>query len=171
MSAAYTLEPLRESEIPEISRLARAIWRGHYTKIIGAAQVEYMLQNKYDSDDLKPYLSAYERWFDVLRVNGELAGFLRCSKHSPVALKLEEIYLASEHRGTGLGKALLLRAEALAHENGLGAVFLYVNRGNLNTVAAYRKSGFVVTESKVIDIGGGFVMDDYRMEKVLTPGQ
>ena len=43
--------------------------------------------------------------------------------------------------------------------------------GNLNTVAAYRKSGFVVTESKVIDIGGGFVMDDYRMEKVLTRGQ
>jgi ribosomal protein S18 acetylase RimI-like enzyme len=171
MATAYTVEPLRESEIPEIGRLARAIWRGHYTTIIGAAQVEYMLQEKYTLDDLKPCLSAAERWFDVLRVNGELAGFLRCSKHSSEALKLEEIYLASEHRGTGLGKVLLLRAEELARENGLGTVFLYVNRGNLNSVAAYRRSGFVVTERKVIDIGSGFVMDDYRMEQVLTPAQ
>lgn len=66
---------------------------------------------------------------------------------------------------------LLLRAEELARENGLGTVFLYVNRGNLNSVAAYRRSGFVVTERKVIDIGSGFVMDDYRMEQVLTPAQ
>lgn len=104
-------------------------------------------------------------------MNGELAGFLRCSKRSSEAMKLEEIYLASEHRGTGLGKVLLLRAEELARENGLGVVYLHVNRADLNSVAAYRKTGFVATESKVIDTGSGAIMHDCRMEMVLTPAQ
>ena len=44
---------------------------------------------------------------------------------------------------------------------------LQVNRGNTQAIRAYRKYGFHVAESRVFDIGGGFVMDDHVMEKPL----
>jgi ribosomal protein S18 acetylase RimI-like enzyme len=42
-----------------------------------------------------------------------------------------------------------------------------VNKGNARAIAFYRKHGFDIAESVVVDIGGGFVMDDYVMGKEL----
>ena len=42
---------------------------------------------------------------------------------------------------------------------------LTVNKHNRNAIAAYGKYGFRVAESVVKDIGSGFVMDDYVMNK------
>ena len=44
-------------------------------------------------------------------------------------------------------------------------MFLYVNRKNETSISAYKSFGFAVTHSEVFDIGKGFVMDDFRMEK------
>jgi hypothetical protein len=41
-----------------------------------------------------------------------------------------------------------------------------MNRGAIN---AYKRWGFRITDEVVADIGEGFVMDDYRMEKLLPP--
>lgn len=57
--------------------------------------------------------------------------------------------------------------ESLAIEKELAMITLTVNRYNLDTIAAYKKLGFQITESMVQDIGNGFVMDDYRMEKAI----
>jgi ribosomal protein S18 acetylase RimI-like enzyme len=46
-------------------------------------------------------------------------------------------------------------------------VILAVNKRNTAAIGSYRKYGFVVRESIVDDIGHGFVMDDYVMEKKL----
>jgi hypothetical protein len=43
-------------------------------------------------------------------------------------------------------------------------MWLTVNKQN-PTLDWYRRRGFVCTGSLVQEIGGGFVMDDYRMEK------
>ena len=45
---------------------------------------------------------------------------------------------------------------------------LSVNKHNTRAIAAYRRNGFVIAESVVTDIGGGFVMDDYVMAKNLS---
>jgi hypothetical protein len=41
-----------------------------------------------------------------------------------------------------------------------------VNKGN-PAVSAYQRLGFRIAADLVMDIGGGFVMDDHRMEKSL----
>ena len=38
-----------------------------------------------------------------------------------------------------------------------------VNKRNQQALGAYRRYGFVIREEVVVDIGGGFVMDDYIM--------
>jgi ribosomal protein S18 acetylase RimI-like enzyme len=42
-----------------------------------------------------------------------------------------------------------------------------VNKRNERAINSYRKYGFAVRETVVDDIGGGFVMDDFIMEKKL----
>jgi ribosomal protein S18 acetylase RimI-like enzyme len=47
-------------------------------------------------------------------------------------------------------------------------LILSVNKRNTRALAAYRRNGFIITESVITDIGGGFVMDDYIMAKDLS---
>ena len=48
----------------------------------------------------------------------------------------------------------------------LRSAYLTVNRGNAKAIRAYERNGFKVVRTQVTDIGNGFVMDDYVMEKV-----
>jgi hypothetical protein len=45
----------------------------------------------------------------------------------------------------------------------LQKIILNVNKSNVKGITAYTRFGFKIIESKVIDFGGGFVMDDYIM--------
>jgi len=168
MQSTTSLQPLRLSEVPEIAALANSIWREHYTKIISNAQIEYMLQRKYTQADLQPYVGGTDRWFDVLRFEGTAIGFLRSSRTTPNELKIEEVYLSESQRSKGFGKLLLSHAEALARKLGCTTILLYVNRRNEQAIRAYRNTGYFVIEEKDFDIGNGFVMDDYLMEKSLV---
>ncbi len=42
-----------------------------------------------------------------------------------------------------------------------------VNKYNDRSINAYKRMGFAVVEEAVVDIGGGFIMDDYKMVKDL----
>ena len=47
------------------------------------------------------------------------------------------------------------------------ALYLNVNKHNENAIGFYRINGFSIVKEEVIDIGNGFVMDDYVFEKPL----
>jgi RimJ/RimL family protein N-acetyltransferase len=55
----------------------------------------------------------------------------------------------------------------LCKEKGYHKIWLTVNRFNENTIKVYEKKGFIKTRTQVADIGNGFVMDDYIMEKTI----
>ncbi|MBK9522102.1 MAG: GNAT family N-acetyltransferase [Rhodocyclaceae bacterium] len=167
MQQNISLTPICFAEIAEVGVLARSIWREHFTKIISEAQIEYMLEGRYTEADLVPYIDSTDRWFDVLRVDGVAAGFLRCIRTEPDEFKVEQIYLAQSQRGKGFGKYLLASAETRAQALSCRSIFLYVNRRNDEAIRAYRQFGFAIESEQVVDIGNGFVMDDYVMRKSL----
>ena len=78
--------------------------------------------------------------------------------------KLDKLYVHPDHRRRGLGAALLEQAKKWAQQAGETRLTLQVNRHNSLALSAYGTYGFVITEARVFDIGGGFVMDDYFME-------
>lgn len=80
---------------------------------------------------------------------------------------ISKVYLLKEHRGRGLCSATMRFYERLARERGLDALYLTVNKHNDMAIPAYKKLGFEVIDSVETDIGEGFVMDDYIMEKKL----
>ena len=82
-------------------------------------------------------------------------------------LFLSKLYIKKEYRGQGLGRQALEFVEHVAKQNKLIKITLTVNKNNLNSINAYLKTGFIKTEEVGTDIGGGFFMDDYVMEKNL----
>lgn len=164
-----TLLPLAPADIPAIRRLAHVIWPEAYASVIGRDQIDYMLAARCTDAALGAYVGAADRWFDVLRVAGEPAGYCSCAV-SPEkgVLKLEQLYLAAAHRGRGLGRLMLEHVEHHGRALGRHTVVLQVNRRNFPAIAFYRRTGFTVREAAVFDIGGGFVMDDFLMAKPLA---
>ena len=51
--------------------------------------------------------------------------------------------------------------------SGKSCIYLTVNKYNSGSIEVYKKLGFTVADQVVTDIGGGYVMDDYIMEKAL----
>ena len=65
------LEPLTEAHFATVARLAETIWRGHYTRIVGRAQVDYMLAGRYVPEKLRQSTrQPSDRWFELLIVRG-----------------------------------------------------------------------------------------------------
>ena len=83
------------------------------------------------------------------------------------ALFLSKIYVLSPLRGKGLGRSAMSYIADHAKQSGCRSVTLTVNKHNAASIAAYERMGFRKEEPVVKDIGGGFVMDDYRMRLLL----
>jgi ribosomal protein S18 acetylase RimI-like enzyme len=79
--------------------------------------------------------------------------------------QLGKVYLKRSCRGRGLGRAVLAFIEEESVARGVRELWLTVNKDNVDSIAFYQRLGFVVAEPLVMDIGNGFVMDDYRMVK------
>jgi RimJ/RimL family protein N-acetyltransferase len=149
-----------------ISVLAKNIWTEHYTPIIGLDQVNYMLekfqseiaiQNQINIDNYKYYLIIYEN---------TAIGYLSI-KNNDDALFLSKIYIDKSCRGKGFGKIAINFIEEQAKDLNCQTIYLTVNKYNINSIMAYQKIGFIKTEELFIDIGNGYVMDDFRMEKLI----
>lgn len=145
------------------------IWHQHYPSIITVEQIDYMLARMYALPQLLQDQANGVR-FDQLFLESELVGF---SAHGPISEpqtgKLHKLYVLPARHGKGLGLALLQAAEARGAAEGWKSLILQVNRRNDKALAFYRRNGFVVRECTVLDLGNGFVMDDYIMCKTLAP--
>jgi ribosomal protein S18 acetylase RimI-like enzyme len=163
-----SLDPISEADFATIKGLGETIWRTHYSTMISLEQIECMLADRYTPEKLRRYLNSATCWMDILRIDDVPAGYCSCAHTAkPGEMKLEQLYLLQEHRRKGLGGFMLRHMENRARSQGLQSIYLQVNKGNRDSIAVYRKFGFTVREEACFDIGGGFVMDDYVMEKRL----
>jgi ribosomal protein S18 acetylase RimI-like enzyme len=111
-------------------------------------------------------LESGKQWFEILWLGKKPVGYCSYSLTSnPGEVKLEQLYLLEECRGKGLGSLMLCHVEAEAQKKNAGLLMLQVNKRNENSIAIYRKVGFQIREEAIFDIGNGYFMDDYVMEK------
>jgi len=164
------LAPLLAADIPELVRLARAIWYAHYPSIITTEQIEYMLEQRYRGDVIREQLANGNAWWDKLLLDGDMVAFASSEPGAhPQEMKLDKLYVRYDLRGRGYGGRLLRHVEQRGRALGFTHLYLQVNKNNRSAIDAYLRSGFAVSESAKFDIGGGFVMDDYIMSKALSP--
>lgn len=164
-----SIEPLAEEDVGRLAALAREIWFAHYPAIISAAQIEYMLAERYDGDVVLAELRRDGVWWDKLTVAGGMAGFASYFLTGVAGeMKLDKLYVHPRFQRRGYGGMMIERAGGIARARGCSRLVLAVNRNNRDAIAAYLKHGFRVADAVVKDIGGGFVMDDYIMVKPVT---
>lgn len=154
------------ADIEPVRALARETWEHHYVPIIGAAQIQYMLAQRYTAEVLRDELARGDLWWDLALIGGVARGYASCFEiDGGLGMKLDKLYVHPEFQRTGLGARLLERVLGRAGERGARRLVLAVNKRNATAIAAYRKWGFSVEAALVQDIGGGFVMDDYVMAR------
>jgi GNAT superfamily N-acetyltransferase len=159
-------------QLDVIAGLAHEIWYEYYVPLIGRAQVDYMVPKFQSSGAVAGQLREGYEYFIIQRSPGEhdaqAIGY--CSVQPQPAdgsLFLSKLYLLRDARGGGTGRVCMEFIEQLARRRGLNLLWLTVNKGN-PAVKAYERLGFRIAADLVMDIGGGFVMDDFRMEKSLA---
>jgi len=153
------------SDILLIEQLADTIWREHYIPIIGLGHVEYMLDKFQSFDSMKDQIDNGYFYYTIY-YNTKPVGYLSFTKEED-ALFLSKIYVLKKFRGKSIGKAAMFFVEKATVKSGLSKIVLTVNKNNIDTIKAYEKLGFVNTGSSIKDIGNGFIMDDYKMVKMI----
>jgi len=154
------------SDLLLIEQLANTIWREHYVPIIGLGQVEYMLEKYQEVDSMKNQIKSGYSYY-IIKYNKISVGYLSFNTEQNVIF-LSKIYVLHNFRGKKIGKTAMSFVENMAKKLGLSKIQLGVNKYNVNTIQAYEKLGFKNIGPSITDIGGGFIMDDFKMEKVLS---
>ena len=85
----------------------------------------------------------------------------------PNGMKLQKIYVLPEKQGLGLGKTLLNFAIDFGKKQGMRHLSLQVNRYN-KAVDFYLHAGFEIIDEQDFDIGNGYFMNDFVMQKSLV---
>lgn len=159
---------LHEDEIKTLQHLAESIWRVCYKEMISPAQIDYMLNQRYQPDLLRKQLSQGDLIL-AARAGKRMVGFAHAYVNNEGLCKLDKLYVSTSYQHRGIGSQLVHEVEAFAHRQNCELVILRVYKGNQPALNAYRKYGFkLITEFRE-DIGNGFVMDDCVMGKAVMP--
>lgn len=157
-----------DSQFAEIAAIAREIWHEHYSSIISHQQIDYMLEKGYALEVIQKEVKEQGVHYDQIFDGNEFVGY---AAYGPIeeanTLKLHKLYVKVNRHGKGFGKYLLEHVNAFAKKNGYARIILQVNKKNEKAIRAYTRFGFSVREEKVFDIGNGFVMDDYILQKLV----
>ena len=151
------------NQLQKVEALATEIWHEHYTPIIGKAQVEYMLEKFQSVSAMKKQMDEGYEYYSISE-NDSLIGYLSIQPRKE-HLFLSKAYVHSKYRGFGYGKEAFYFVEIRAKELQLNKVQLTVNKYNSKTISVYEKFGFKKLKEAVFDIGKGYIMDDFVMEK------
>jgi ribosomal protein S18 acetylase RimI-like enzyme len=151
-------------QIRRLADLASAIWNEHFPTIIGQEQVDYMVCRFQSESAITKQIRCEGYRYYFIASDGKNVGYFAI-RPDPDALFLSKIYILRDYRGHGLARASFGFIEDQCRLMKLPRIRLTVNRGNTHTVDIYRKIGFSIVRNQVVDIGGGFVMDDFVMEK------
>lgn len=154
---------LSKNEMVVVREIAQITWPITYREILSSEQLDYMFEWMYNLETLQNQVEEGQLFY-VLKENGKPLGFIGIELFSSKTndLKIQKIYVLPDAQGKGVGKKLIEKAIEIAQEKGIEQVILNVNRFN-KAVSFYQKIGFKISSEVNIDIGKGYLMEDYIM--------
>jgi GNAT superfamily N-acetyltransferase len=164
-SSGLIIRPASFTDVPFIRAIADKTWPASYEALLGKEQVEYMLDKLYNPLVLEDQIKKQHYFFLALK-EYQHVGFCSFSNVEKDVYKLQKLYVLPSEQKTGLGKALLETVETVSKSMGAKKLQLNVNRKNI-AKQFYERNGFIVIKEEDIDIGHGYFMNDYVMEKDL----
>ena len=149
-------------DIPLIQEIAEEAWRPTYGHILTEEQTLYMIPLMYNTE----LISGQIHLFSMLEDDGVAIGYCAFEKTSETDGKLHKLYLRPSVKQKGAGSFIIEQISHQARLMGLTSIYLNVNKHN-SAVEFYLKKCFIKDHEMVLDIGNGYVMDDYVMRLML----
>ena len=149
-----------------IRAIAKEVWPIAYGAILSQEQSDYMMEMMYSIPSLQNQANDKGHRFILATENEITVGFAayEFNYNKKPKTKIHKIYILPNQQGKGIGKDLIDFIENKAKERHQKALILNVNKNNI-AIRFYERIGFSISLEEVIDIGNGYVMDDYVMEK------
>lgn len=162
-TTTMVLKLLSSNELKIVQDLAYATWPDTFKDILTSEQIHYMLEWMYNLETLRKQVEDGHLFYVYLD-KGVPLGFMGIEPNHPTqdSLKIHKIYVLPQTQGSGVGKKLLQKAMEVANDTGISKLVLNVNRFN-KAVSFYQYIGFVIEYEENIDIGNGFLMEDFVM--------
>lgn len=154
------------NDIPLIRKMAGQVFPETYKNIITPEQCNYMMDMMYSEASLRRQMTKEGHIYQLLSVDGEAAGYVSLQPIDTDVYELQKIYVLPRFQGQHLGRALFDAAINLVkklHPQPC-RIFLHVNRYN-KAQTFYEHLGLKVTKQGDYDIGHGYFMNNYIMEK------
>ncbi len=160
------LETVTTKDIPIIQEIAHTTWFPTFEEILSKEQIKYMLEMMYSTESLTEQIEVKNHIFYLAKENTTNLGFISVElnyQNQPKA-KIHKIYILPNLQGKGIGKILMQKAEDLALENNQKSITLNVNRFN-KALNFYENIGYQIIKTEDINIGNGYLMEDFVLEK------
>ncbi|MCC8188647.1 MAG: GNAT family N-acetyltransferase [Bacteroides sp.] len=157
------------SAIPAIRKIADEVWPRTFGNILSSRQISYMMEMMYSTDALERQMKEQGHRY-ILALDGEEpVGYIsyETGYRGQSWTKIHKIYVLTTMQGRGVGRLLMEKVADIACTHGDDQLSLNVNRHN-PAIDFYRRMGFEIIDQEDIDIGGGFLMEDYVMNCPVT---
>ena len=161
--AVTFIKVTEEEQIEKIAEIAAPIWHETYDCINGVASTDYMIEKFQSVPAIHRQMESEGYVYYMMLDDGVPAGFIGLVPHKEGKM----FYVSAAHRSRGLPRAAFDFIETLCQAEKLPAIYLTVNKKNFHAIEVYKYFGFHQTDAVVTDIGSGFVMNDYIMQKDL----
>lgn len=158
--------PANNSDFGIIKDLAYHIWPATYGKILSEQQLAYMLDLFYNEKALQQNVADHHR-FILIKENEVAVGFAdyELQYKNDAVTRIHKIYVLPETQGKGFGKKMIQYIENKALEAKNIKLSLNVNRFN-KAKDFYESQGFKIAFEEDVELDFGYLMEDYRMEKI-----
>ena len=153
-----------------VHQLAHQIWPQAYASILCPQQINYMLAQMYSQPAIEHQIQNLQHQFYIILLYGNPIGFASFSMQNQLnhkLAKLHKLYVLPQQQHKGAGRLLLNFIIEEAKKSGAGFIALNVNRHNQSALNFYFKNDFITIKEEDIDIGSGYFMNDYVMQKKL----
>ena len=155
-----------DENFTSIRTIAKEVWPIAYGAILSQAQLDYMMEMMYSIPSLQLQSNSKKHRFILAKEDDNILGFAsyEFNHGKKPKTKIHKIYILPNYQRKGIGKELvgyIINEAKVRHQK---AMVLNVNKNN-KAIRFYEAIGFVISDEEVIDIGNGYVMDDYVMEK------
>lgn len=156
------------ADFKDIQEIAYQTWPHTYGEILQKVQIDYMLDLFYSDAMLAQNISEKQHQFLIAKADNRALGFASYQHHynEETTTYIHKIYILPQTQGKGIGKLLIDFIENLAKENHSTVLALNVNRFN-KALTFYQKIGFEIASEETIFLEHGYLMEDYKMKKML----
>ena len=161
----FSIEKASVNDIPLIRELTYQVWPQTYAGLLSQEQIDYMLEMMYSTSSLEKQMRDGAQFLFVYNEKDPV-GFASYQEMEPGIYKLHKIYVLPSQQRRGLGRFVIDHIMEEIRKQNAKALQLQVNRHN-NAKDFYERLGFTAIDEINLDIGKGFFMRDYIMEKKL----